>query len=444
MDELTIVILSLSGVIFCFLILIQIIKVTCELIILLTRGVLWFLKMVLKVLFYILISPLSFLVSPFLFVEKRLSKEKNKYHVLEKISHNMVSIYYAVTSVINKNERAERIGKIKNGDNIYCICHHFYLENNCYNINYDVTRNGENLGFVDFKFAENRNQEEGCILLTLYDEDYTPIRVGMFRRLLKYINVASENFMKEYPTIAAILLASNSDTKTLPYLTSINDYATICIPLIPLNIKTSWRKNDFANEEYLILALYSLEIENSLKEEISLLIRNSPKKNNKYQVGYSLKSNNWLNKVGKISLKVGCKLLIFAAGAYIGTNFDIPDFDMDLVSDASDSDFGEQDISYEISDLPYVEEFAIEDLDICENNNDFGNSNVSFMGDREDSITRDMKHNQNLLDMWVHQQEKNSKVGVSDTYASHTSSQISKYAKKIEELSKKLAQLQNS
>ena len=110
----------------------------------------------------------------------------------------MVSIYYAVTSVINKNERAERIGKIKNGDNIYCICHHFYLENNCYNINYDVTRNGENLGFVDFKFAENRNQEEGCILLTLYDEDYTPIRVGMFRRLLKYINVASENFMKEY------------------------------------------------------------------------------------------------------------------------------------------------------------------------------------------------------------------------------------------------------
>ena len=51
MDELTIVILSLSGVIFCFLILVQIIKVTCELIILLTRGVLWFLKMVLKVLF---------------------------------------------------------------------------------------------------------------------------------------------------------------------------------------------------------------------------------------------------------------------------------------------------------------------------------------------------------------------------------------------------------
>ena len=92
--------------------------------------------------------------------------------------------------------------------------------------------------------------------------------------------------MKEYPTIAAILLASNSDTKTLPYLTSINDYATICIPLIPLNIKTSWRKNDFANEEYLILALYSLEIENSLKEEISLLIRNSPKKNNKYQSLY--------------------------------------------------------------------------------------------------------------------------------------------------------------
>lgn len=127
MDELTIVILSLIGVIFCFLILVQIIKVTCELIILLTRGVLWFLKMVLKVLFYIFISPLSFLVSPFLFVEKRLSKEKNKYHVFEKISHNMVSIYYAVTSVINKNERAERIGKIKNGDNIYCICHHFYL-----------------------------------------------------------------------------------------------------------------------------------------------------------------------------------------------------------------------------------------------------------------------------------------------------------------------------
>ena len=74
---------------------------------------------------------------------------------------------------------------------------------------------------------------------------------------------------------------------------------------------------------------------------------------------------------------------------------------MDLVSDASDSDLGEQDISYEISDLPYVEEFAIEDLDICENNNDFDNSNVSFMGDRGDSITRDMKHNQNLLDMII-------------------------------------------
>ncbi len=308
------------------------------------RGIKFVVRFILRVLYWIFIAPWYYVfIWPFYRLLIKPSEciiEDGLFNLSvitpkERCAKRKINFKYRINHIFRGNYNNERRYKIKIGEVIYIMTQEFYKDNNVCVVN--CTFENDTVFFkCTILFSHVKKNNPGYVLLPLISnkEDFD---VEELAKVLRYKDITSTSFMRNYPYFASLLMATYAKKYDQPFLSSLFGSLFIAIPIHSFNVSRAVRNNDFSSPVILNAINTGVEICNNVNQEYPRLVNMVYNKHRSYASKQNKADYEWLKNVANIALKVGCKLLVFAAGAMVGACADV---DISI----GDCDFGDSDL----------------------------------------------------------------------------------------------------